>query len=441
LERLDLADTLEEIRKHVEELILRLSEVEAQPAPPAAGLFSRSPSQPSQPLGDAALSDLETSVEILATKVDQAGNLLAQVTDLLESQAERLETLELQVGEPEPAWQAAPTPVDAASHLAPSADPATALTELVELLRAEIGALGGELRDRIHTLDARIGEVGGRFQEMRELAWQHRGEIRDIEERLLILSDSHMREAGPGDELEKLALRPAPVPEPTEYGRFGSPPAAPESVVPLASAPEFGAGESPGLSVGAATAAQGVVLDPADAAETETYETMTPMDARTARRLEELVEREVRLQQDFTPGAPTIEGRRGRPSVMVVDDLPDARKILSIYLSRTGYQVVTASSAEDCLAKLRHHEVHAVVLDASMPGGGGAQVCRTLRQDPSYLAKRDLPVIVYTAYPDDYPPSVVETWGATDYVVKGGDMLPLITALVRHTKEQLEALK
>jgi CheY-like chemotaxis protein len=162
-----------------------------------------------------------------------------------------------------------------------------------------------------------------------------------------------------------------------------------------------------------------------------------PIDARTARRLEELVDREVRLQQAFAPGAVTI--RKGRISVMVVDDLPDARKILSIYLSRTGYHVVSASTAEDCLAKLRHHDVDAIVLDANMPGGGGAQVCRLVRTDPTYAAKRDMPIIVYTAYPEDYPPNVVEQWQATEYVVKGGDMLPLITALVRHTEDRLEA--
>ena len=68
-----------------------------------------------------------------------------------------------------------------------------------------------------------------------------------------------------------------------------------------------------------------------------------------------------------------------------------------------------------------------------MPGADGGHVCRMLRQDAALSDFRDLPVIVYTAYPDEYPRSVVEKWGVTEYLVKGGDMLPLITALVRHT--------
>jgi two-component system alkaline phosphatase synthesis response regulator PhoP len=119
--------------------------------------------------------------------------------------------------------------------------------------------------------------------------------------------------------------------------------------------------------------------------------------------------------------------------VLVVDDAPDALTVLSIFLSKTGYQVVTATSAEDCLAKLRHHRIDAVVLDAKMPGADGGHVCRVLREDPSYASRRHVPVIVYTGYPDDFPDSVRDEWHADDYVVKGGDMLPLITALVRHT--------
>ena len=119
--------------------------------------------------------------------------------------------------------------------------------------------------------------------------------------------------------------------------------------------------------------------------------------------------------------------------MLVVDDAADARTILSLYLSKTGYQVVTAASAEDCLAKLLHHRVDVVVLDANLSGADGGHVCKVLRSEPSYAEQKDLPVIVYTAYPEQYARETASRWGADDYVVKGGDMLPLVTALVRHT--------
>jgi CheY-like chemotaxis protein len=155
------------------------------------------------------------------------------------------------------------------------------------------------------------------------------------------------------------------------------------------------------------------------------------------RELERLVERDIKLRHDFQSGAAGgVRAGRAHPTVLVVDDAPDAVRLLSIYLSKTGYQVVTASSAEDCLAKLRHHHIDAVVLDAKMPGASGAHVCRVLREDAAFGALRNLPVIVYTGYPDEFPRDVTAQWGATEYVVKAGDMLPLISALVRHTTQR-----
>ncbi|RMD85882.1 MAG: response regulator, partial [Candidatus Dadabacteria bacterium] len=156
--------------------------------------------------------------------------------------------------------------------------------------------------------------------------------------------------------------------------------------------------------------------------------------------LEQLVEKAVQATREFGPGAAVApaEKRRGhksRPTVMVVDDVSDARMILSVYLSKTGYQVVTAASAEDCLAKLRYHDVDAIVLDARMPGADARHVCRVLAEDPAFAGKRRVPVIVYTGYPDEYGREEVLSWGAADYVIKGGDMLPLITALIRHTQQ------
>ncbi len=124
---------------------------------------------------------------------------------------------------------------------------------------------------------------------------------------------------------------------------------------------------------------------------------------------------------------------KARPTVMVVDDATDARTILSLYLSRTGFQVVTAASAEDCLAKLRHHAVDAIVLDASLPGADGGHVCRVLRSESDFESKRRTPVIIYTGYPDEYTRTLANQWKADDYVVKGGDMLALMSSLLRHT--------
>jgi hypothetical protein len=46
-----------------------------------------------------------------------------------------------------------------------------------------------------------------------------------------------------------------------------------------------------------------------------------------------------------------------------------------------------------------------------------------------------VPVIIYTAYPEEFPFEVCARWQADEYVEKGGDLLPLVRALVRLTSQ------
>src|SRR5262245_9150717 len=82
---------------------------------------------------------------------------------------------------------------------------------------------------------------------------------------------------------------------------------------------------------------------------------------------------------------------RGR--VLVVDD--DA--ILAAYMQRLltadGHDVVVAVSGRQALTEVRAHPPDLVMLDLSMPGMDGLEVCQQLKSDPS---TRLLPVLVLT---------------------------------------------
>lgn len=66
-----------------------------------------------------------------------------------------------------------------------------------------------------------------------------------------------------------------------------------------------------------------------------------------------------------------------------------------------------------------------------MPGADGGHVCRIIRTDPAFKAHSQVPVIIYTSNPQKFDRRIAEQWQANDYVVKGGDMLPLVSALLR----------
>ncbi len=337
---------------------------------------------------------LDRQIDSLGKKVEFASDMLAQLTDLLESQNERIETIEQQIGVPEvddvaaqPAYlgEVGPLPV-------------------VEL-RREVSLLGAErerLSERIAKLESTVERLESTIDTVRDLTFRREERVRDLEDRLFVALESKT-------EVDVGAVAPS---------RIVPPPATPRA--------------RPASLAAATIEAVPTEVERPEAALTSLHE---PMDAATARRLEDLVEREIKLQHEFSPGAAggNVErgARPGRATVMVVDDSVDARTILSIYLSRTGYQVVTAASAEDCLAKLRHHRVDAVILDATMPGGGGEHVLRVLASGP-VTGERPPAIIVYTAHPETLSREKARQLGATDYLVKGGDLLPLLTTLVRH---------
>jgi class 3 adenylate cyclase len=117
---------------------------------------------------------------------------------------------------------------------------------------------------------------------------------------------------------------------------------------------------------------------------------------------------------------------RGPGRVLVVDDAPQNVRLLDAVLSPRGYDVVSACSGEDALAKARSGEPDLVLLDVLMPGMDGYEVCRRLRAEAS---TRFLPVIMLTASGEEEKLKALEA-GADDFVHKPFDQ-PELLARVR----------
>ncbi|MCC6174281.1 MAG: response regulator transcription factor [Chloroflexi bacterium] len=99
--------------------------------------------------------------------------------------------------------------------------------------------------------------------------------------------------------------------------------------------------------------------------------------------------------------------------ILVVDDDAEIRASLQRNLSREGFGVLAAADGEQALHALRDRQPDLVVLDLTLPGVDGLEICRRLRRaDPT------LPVVMLTAR-DAVPDRVVGLEaGADDYLVK-----------------------
>lgn len=101
--------------------------------------------------------------------------------------------------------------------------------------------------------------------------------------------------------------------------------------------------------------------------------------------------------------------------ILVVDDTPRNLKLLADLLTATGYDVVTAASGSEAIARVTHDHPDLVLLDVVMPGMNGYDVCRAIRDDP---ATSILPVIMVTALePSSERVKGLEA-GADDFLAK-----------------------
>jgi two-component system phosphate regulon response regulator PhoB len=102
-------------------------------------------------------------------------------------------------------------------------------------------------------------------------------------------------------------------------------------------------------------------------------------------------------------------------TILLVEDDPDIRHLVSYKLIKGGFDVVEAADGFTALDLARRNPPDLVILDVRMPRKSGLEVCRELRAGPRTA---DVPIIMLTAraHPRDLEQAFAA--GATDYVVK-----------------------
>lgn len=98
--------------------------------------------------------------------------------------------------------------------------------------------------------------------------------------------------------------------------------------------------------------------------------------------------------------------------ILVVDDEPQIRRVVRVILVGAGYEVVDARSGESALLKFREFLPDMVLLDLNMPGVGGLETCRAIRETS------DVPIIVLTVRNTEDDKVEALDAGADDYVTK-----------------------
>ena len=98
--------------------------------------------------------------------------------------------------------------------------------------------------------------------------------------------------------------------------------------------------------------------------------------------------------------------------ILIVEDDPDTVKLVTAFLARDGYRMLSAHNGIAGLRLAREEKPDLVVLDLMLPGLDGWEICRAIRQESA------VPIIMLTAMVDEEDRLAGLELGADDYVTK-----------------------
>jgi CheY-like chemotaxis protein len=119
------------------------------------------------------------------------------------------------------------------------------------------------------------------------------------------------------------------------------------------------------------------------------------------------------------------------PTVLVADDVPDVRELISMTLSPEPYTVLEATDGDMAWAMIKEHRPDVVVLDVLMPGRTGLELTKAIRDDPALASTY---VILLSAAAQQAQINAGLAAGADRYMIKPFSLVEFLEAVLEGTK-------
>ncbi|MBI1883333.1 MAG: response regulator [Chlamydiae bacterium] len=103
--------------------------------------------------------------------------------------------------------------------------------------------------------------------------------------------------------------------------------------------------------------------------------------------------------------------------ILVVDDEIEFLEIIKTRLEANGHTVVTATSGEEALQKVKAERPDAILMDVTMPGINGLDVLKKIRQED-----KRLPIFIMTAFSSEEKSSLANMLDASGFILKTDDL-------------------
>ena len=118
-----------------------------------------------------------------------------------------------------------------------------------------------------------------------------------------------------------------------------------------------------------------------------------------------------------------LQVRPAQTTILIVDDQPDNRDMLSTLLGTEGYRTLEASGGMEAMDVIANDKPHLILLDVSMPDMDGYAVASLLKADPKTSG---IPIIMVTAHAGRGSRVVGLNAGVEDYMTKPVDAPELL---------------
>jgi two-component system, OmpR family, KDP operon response regulator KdpE len=118
-----------------------------------------------------------------------------------------------------------------------------------------------------------------------------------------------------------------------------------------------------------------------------------------------------------------LETALNTPSILVVDDEPQIRRVLRTTLYSASYHVLEAKNGEEAIETIMRDRPDLVLLDVNMPDMGGLELCGKIRRS------FEGPIIMVTIRSSERDKMAAFNLGADDYVVKPFSMDELLARI------------
>ena len=121
-----------------------------------------------------------------------------------------------------------------------------------------------------------------------------------------------------------------------------------------------------------------------------------------------------RLTQTFQPAA-VPSAKYKRPLVMIVDDSPTVRKLVSLTLERRGYRVISAFDGMAAIKELNSFRPDLILLDINMPRLDGYRLCKLIKK---HEVTQGIPVVMLSGKDGMFDKLRGRLVGCSDYITK-----------------------